>query len=268
MIRIVRSAEPPELSKERARAEALLIAKVAAGEELRDSDFDGYQVAREHLWKCQHYKCAFCEWKEQRSYRPVEHFRPKMAADRRPGCPERHGYWWLAFAWTNMLFACPGCNGKKGIRFPLASGSVVLPSGQPPPGQELPLLLDPTSMGVDPIDHIEHIREEMEGEIRWVPRARNGSQLGEHTIRVCGLDREELVDMYTDHAERSMKGFVEGVRNALEDEDTARVLRAVDLARRALLDPCAPFVSLSLDALRHFIPDEQLEPFGRRWTLV
>ena len=47
---------------------------------------------KETLAKRQGYKCAFCESKEQIKRNDVEHFRPKLRANRLPGCTELHGY--------------------------------------------------------------------------------------------------------------------------------------------------------------------------------
>jgi len=69
-------------------------------------------------------RCFFCE--DSRGT-DVEHFWPKQPY------PER------AFQWLNLLFACAGCNRRKGDRFPLDEAG-------------LPLLIDPTSD--DPWDHL------------------------------------------------------------------------------------------------------------------
>jgi len=50
-----------------------------------------------------HSKCAFCEQKIE--FPQVEHFRPKNI------------YYWLAYSWDNLLFACLGCNSHKNNHF-------------------------------------------------------------------------------------------------------------------------------------------------------
>lgn len=50
-------------------------------------------------------KCAFCEQKVEQLH--VEHFRPKMI------------YYWMAYSWDNLIFACPKCNSYKGVHFEL-----------------------------------------------------------------------------------------------------------------------------------------------------
>jgi len=55
------------------------------------------------LHKIYHGKCAFCEQKIE--FPQVEHFRPKNI------------YYWLAYSWDNLLFACLGCNSNKNNHF-------------------------------------------------------------------------------------------------------------------------------------------------------
>ena len=62
----------------------------------------------------------------------VEHHRPKAR------------YPHFTFEWTNLLWACGGCNRKKGSSIPIGGGGAVL-------------LLDPTA--VDPWDHLFLVHE-------------------------------------------------------------------------------------------------------------
>lgn len=55
------------------------------------------------LQEIYHSKCAFCEQKIE--FPQVEHFRPKNI------------YYWLAYSWDNLLFACLGCNSSKNNHF-------------------------------------------------------------------------------------------------------------------------------------------------------
>ncbi|MEZ4962123.1 MAG: retron system putative HNH endonuclease [Saprospiraceae bacterium] len=60
---------------------------------------------KDALFKIYNGKCAFCEQRVERWH--VEHFRPKSE------------YYWLAFSWDNLLYACPDCNGSKSNHFHL-----------------------------------------------------------------------------------------------------------------------------------------------------
>lgn len=146
MIPIQRGPEPQALRDARSHRLAKLRA-IAAAREPTAKDIHGYAVVAHDLWTAQGHKCCYCESQVQRGHNDVEHFRPKGRADRTPGCTQTHGYGWLAFTWENLLFSCPNCNrGKaKADRFPLAGGSTALLAEQQPPGQELPLLLDPAT---------------------------------------------------------------------------------------------------------------------------
>lgn len=58
-----------------------------------------------------HSKCAFCEQKIE--FPQVEHFRPKNI------------YYWLAYSWDNLLFACLGCNSHKNNHFEILLNRVT-----------------------------------------------------------------------------------------------------------------------------------------------
>lgn len=73
-------------------------------------------------------KCWYCEAREKRSDRNVDHYRPKNNV--RDSNPPHSGYWWLAFDYTNFRLSCTFCNqirkdratgetGGKGDFFPL-----------------------------------------------------------------------------------------------------------------------------------------------------
>jgi len=174
MITIDRGPEPPALA--RARRKHLQGAVRAFCEHgpgsrpLRELLDNGYQVVKPQLYQRQHKKCAYCERKPGYDGQPVEHIRPKKRAIRRAGSKtitDRERYWWLAWTWHNLLFACATCNGvaRKGDHFPLAPGSVPLARPErsmsyPLPQRlfrttaEHPLLLDPSDRRVDPLDHL------------------------------------------------------------------------------------------------------------------
>ncbi len=53
-----------------------------------------------------HRKCWYCEAREKRSDRHVDHYRPKN----RVHGTSHGGYWWLAFDYRNYHLACTYCN--------------------------------------------------------------------------------------------------------------------------------------------------------------
>lgn len=258
MIRITRCAEPAILSAVRS---ARLVGLRALGRDPSSKEIDGYKIVAEELWRAQHHKCCYCEHRIPRGFNDVEHYRPKAAADRRPGSAEIHGYWWLAFTWENLLFACPACNrSSKNSRFPLASGSSPLMAEQSPPAQESPLLLDPGST-INPVEHIEFFYQTLgstSNQRHWWARPRNGSQLGNMTIDVCDLNRAELrelrEDHYTDVIIPHMLAIILAIRSANIQNLRREFYRAIDL-----LKPRNAYVGITYDALRTNIPDNDIK---------
>ncbi len=268
MILVDRGDEPAALAAKRA-TELPKVRKIARRRAPLSGEIRGYEVARDALWRAQHHKCAYCEHREQRDRNDAEHYRPKATADRAPGSAETHGYWWLAWTWDNLLFACRNCNQPpaKGTRFPLDRGSRALQPEQGPPGRERPLLLDPAAdNGVRFIQFKLFTRPGTTIQA-WMPVARGGDPRGDETIRVCALDRPGMLDLYTQHVNANVWPRAEDVQRALRAKDRAAVEAGYERARRELLFPALPFVGLSFDALRHFVPDSRLAPWGLRWKL-
>lgn len=268
MIRLSRDApEPLELEQARERHLARLRQLIKdTGKDPSSDEIHGYKAGclAKRLWEAQHQKCCYCEKKIECGNEDVEHFRPKARADRSPGCPDTHGYWWLAYTWDNLLFSCRQCNNKpaKGDRFPLEAGSQALKPEQLPPGKEQALLIHP--LFVDPLEHIEFKPITMHRKERWRPTPRNGSQLGKWTIDVCDLNR--LEERYTDHVNKHIRPNVEELRKALADGEPKRSWRIFNTIQRNWLGPQSEFTALSLDALRYLLPDCKLPP-GWRWDL-
>jgi hypothetical protein len=72
----------------------------------------GHTDVKAALRLAQHDKCGFCESKISHiAFGDVEHFRPKSAIRNAPGeALVSPGYFWLAYDWGNLLFACECCN--------------------------------------------------------------------------------------------------------------------------------------------------------------
>ena len=108
-----------------------------------------WRAADAALRKASDDKCWYCESKQDRSDKPVDHFRPKNSVAENAGHP---GYYWLAFDWKNFRWSCTFCNSK---RRDVAGGTAGgkqdhFPIIPPPPyartaadPRERPKLLDP-----------------------------------------------------------------------------------------------------------------------------
>lgn len=246
MIRIVRPGEPDALEAVRVTGIQAARAAIRAGAK---PDLTGYEIVKTELAEMQHGKCCYCEKREEQAkYRDIEHYRPKST------------YWWLAWTWENLLFACMDCNRElKRDQFPLSSNSKPLVAEQDPPGNEQPLVLDPTDAAHDPAAEIEFRRDKVHGRERWRPYGL--TERGRRTIEVCGLDRPTLLTLYRDHVNDHMREKVEKVHAAHRDANTQAVVKAWDTARRSLLAPARPFRALSYDALRVLVSPELRERY-------
>jgi uncharacterized protein (TIGR02646 family) len=256
MIRIQRGAEPAELAAARTKELPRIRAIATTRRPTQDDIGNHYKVAHDALWRAQHRKCCYCEHREQSKRNDVEHFRPKARASRKPGSRDPHGYWWLAWTWENLLFSCRNCNQApaKSDQFPLDVGSEALQAEQMPPGKERPLLIDPaTESG---IDHIQFAWTSIGLATigRWTPRPRNGSRRGAWTIKVCQLDRPDLLDLYGHHVEHTVLPVLDDTRAALRAGNSAEAQHQWRRVLLRLLNPAQLYVGLSYDALDHFIP--------------
>lgn len=261
MIIIQRGAEPADLAGIRAAELARLQAIVLLRRPTQEDIGDKYAIVKQVLWERQYYKCCYCESVIQPEFSDVEHFRPKTRAVRGPGFPE-HGYWWLAWTWENLFFVCSPCNRKsKRDKFPLDPRCTILPVGQPPPGPEVALLIDPA--WENPVDHIQFRLVTIPGKQRWIPVARHGSLKGIRTIQDLQLGRSSLLGLYTRHVDVNVRPAVERVLEA-GSGGVAQVHREWKHATEQLLAPSMPYVGLSYDALHELVPEE----FRTRWGLV
>lgn len=194
MIQLHRGVIPPSL-KRNARRETLLLWKAwRSGKKLniKASIYAHVEVKRA-LKKTQHGKCAYCESLNPRSHDVVEHYRPKRGhRQTERDTLQEPGYFWLAYKWENLLFACDMCNdgGHKQNLFPLKNPEARAAANNPSTSAEIALLINPYDE--DPSEHI--------GWNSDVPFAKDGSEKGEATIRVFGLDRDQtLIDARREH---------------------------------------------------------------------
>lgn len=146
----------------------------------------GHKSVRETLKRAQHRKCCFCEGTFlANAAADVEHYRPKGAVRQDQGMPlVRPGYYWLAYEWENLYWCCQTCNrSNKREFFPLRDPAKRAVSHHDDIAEEEPLILDPGGEE-DPRKHITFRQE-------W---AIGITLLGETTIRVLDLNREDLIE--------------------------------------------------------------------------
>jgi hypothetical protein len=195
MIPIRRGREPDELADVRDKQLRKLR---GLGREPLSDDIKGYDVVKGTLVRLQHHKCAWCEGPYREGpHDDVDHYRPKARANRSPGCTDTHGYWWLAFTWSNLLFSCATCNrSSKNDKFPLENGSIALKPEEDLSNREVPLLIDPANSKIHPATHIEFRWDEVSENCHAQPR--NHSKIGYWTsgprkpgLRLQPRDRSE-----------------------------------------------------------------------------
>ncbi len=140
------------------------------------------------LIKIQHGKCCFCESSIRHvSYGDVEHFRPKAAwTIKKKDKYTRPGYYWLAYDWDNLFFACQICNqsSNKGNLFPLVDESKRALDHTYNVDEEESLFIHPEK--TDPEEHITF------QEAFICPKKH--SRKGEITIKELDLERNRLYE--------------------------------------------------------------------------
>ena len=150
-------------------------------------------AVKQQLRADQHHKCAYCESKfTHSSPGDVEHYRPKAGYQQAGVGPLLGpGYYWLAYDWDNLLFACEDCNRVyKRNQFPLCEPANRAHCHHDDLQREAPLLLHPAA-GPDPEAHLTFVRETAVGL----------TTEGETTWRVCGLNRPALLEARRDYLE-------------------------------------------------------------------
>ena len=155
-----------------------------------DASVYGHLTVKEALITAQHGKCCFCERKIG-AEGDVEHFRPKggFCQGKRTSVG-KPGYYWLAYEWANLLWACPICNQRfKQNYFPLRDPATRAVSHQVDVTQEEPLLINPSE--TDPALLIGFRQE--------VAYSIGGNAQAKATIEVIGLNRPNLIEERREH---------------------------------------------------------------------
>jgi uncharacterized protein (TIGR02646 family) len=142
---------------------------------------------RQCLTRVQFDRCAYCETPVSPASGAgvLEHFRPRSNAEiEGAGYLPQH-YFWLAFEWSNLLLACPRCNGSKRNIWPIAGSPAPIGATGQVLDREEPLLLDPFADAPE-----KHLVFGREGRVT----ARSDDRRGQATIAVLNLNREALVE--------------------------------------------------------------------------
>jgi hypothetical protein len=241
MIRLARGNEPDVLRDKRPGKLAEVRAVLAAGGTVKLAGY-GDDGVKDRLFEAQHGKCAYCEKREEQpKWRDAEHYRPKSH------------YWWLAWTWENLLFACVDCNREyKGDQFPLVDEAARLLPEAAPPGDESPLLIDPYAPGRDPRTEIVFRRERVQGRERWRPYG--VTRRGIETIRVCGLDRPGLLELYNKHVRDFVRPAIEQFAITANTGDARVIVDAWSRLCRRLDAPGQAFRALARDAVDALAP--------------
>jgi hypothetical protein len=187
MIFIHRTQEPDILANKGKDEQGILCKAYEQGARKFDfkSSIYAHETVKQALITMQHDKCCFCESKFTHiSYGDVEHYRPKGAYKQdNSESLQPLGYYWLAYAWDNLLLSCTLCNQqyKKNL-FPLLDSDKRARNHHDDISEEQPLLINPSL--VNPQEHIG-FRDE-------IPYAVDSSVYGQATIDTLGLGRESL----------------------------------------------------------------------------
>jgi uncharacterized protein (TIGR02646 family) len=226
----------------------LRLREILRSRRLRSEDFErkifAAETVKAALWAMQHFKCCYCEGKYERSFSDVEHFRPKTAAVRADGASEA-GYWWLAYRFENLYFACSSCNRPKKDRFPLQPGSRALVAEEDPRVlAEATLLLDP---GFDDVE--DHLTFEWIEEVGYQVAPLNGSERGRWTIDILGLDRDDLTTLRRDYYEGTLARVISRFGMARRTGNAPALAEAL-MDAELLSQPNAPFSLLARVAFR------------------
>lgn len=187
MIRLAPRPVCPDVLERRGPEAAAAVAQAVERGEAPVFDRTVYAApeVKQALQRWQQGKCAFCESKvDHVAYGDVEHFRPKAGwTDDAWPALRRPGYWWLAYDWDNLVFACELCNRRgKRSRFPLRPGGARAATPDMELSAELPMFVDPA-------------REDPREVIGWAgpdPFGRDVEGRGEETICSLDLRRPEL----------------------------------------------------------------------------
>lgn len=149
-------------------------------------------------------------------------------------------YFWLAYEWSNLLFACRDCNRMKAARFPISGTRAVIGALGVVLEEEQPLLLDPCRDY--PQEHLVYLDN---GNVV------SETKRGQVTIEVLGLNRLSLVKKRRDaHQE---------VQRAIETIDKIPLygMHMPSLMLEEFIQPEAEYAAIRRQFVRSWIEEHQ-----------
>lgn len=247
MIRLTRSGSIPSVlspkSRRRRRAEESILARVESRDVLQSKHFRALwsdEVVRKKLSAMHNNRCCYCErFRDSSRESDIEHFRPKTAVAEK--VPNRPGYWWLAYEWTNLLFSCKTCNEQyKKTHFPVRGTRAVSPDDSL--NEEQACLLDPASEDVDSAIGFD-----------WVTHRGNvlvygiGSNVrrATTTVRIVGLNRPSLASERWEALQplkRIARSMIRAQEEGVSQSYISRV--AEEIQKMTSRSSAAPFVGM------------------------
>jgi uncharacterized protein (TIGR02646 family) len=171
------------------------------------------------LWDMQCGKCCYCEQHiaDMGQGQHVEHFRPKS----------RPEFAHLRNSWSNLLLACPMCNGQKSEQFP-------------EDGRGRAILIDPSAKTIHPEKHIEFIVDDGDDDPTGLPAPR--TPRGRKTVEVIGLWLPHYVRLRRRHFRMIVRPRYMKLLNAKGNGDANQWATAKSEFEE-LLTGLSPFVS-------------------------
>jgi hypothetical protein len=218
-----------------------------------------YINSRSELWselkpkleKKSERKCWYCESREIRSDRAVDHYRPKNNV--RDADPPHEGYWWLAFDPTNYRLCCTFCNsrrtdrstgvvGGKGDYFPVQDERNRLQAEDRRFRREGALLIDPCNA--------------MDVSLLWFEDDGSARSKYDESDRPQAFNRAELSIEHYNLNEREIKderkAIYTNIKQLIEDgdkyfEDSFAGVPAADLALGRVVEKLAELTSVKAE---------------------
>jgi hypothetical protein len=203
----------------------------------------GHPEVKNALRTAQYAKCCFCEGKfEANAAADVEHYRPKLYSQQARGSRKIYpGYYWLGYAWANLLYSCQICNrSHKRNYFPLRDPGTRARSHLDDLGAEAPMLLDPAGPE-NPRDHIR-FRDEI---------AVGMTKIGETTIDYVCLNRLPLVEQRLERLNilRNLRQILDTFRGSGKPEEQ-QVLAEAEAFLESAVQAQASFSAMAADLLQ------------------
>ncbi|NEW60681.1 hypothetical protein GSY74_05235 [Sulfurovum sp. bin170] len=218
---------------------------------------DNKKVVKNSLKKIYHYKCAFCEASLRNSYAEIEHFRPKNSSNL-SRCDSFKSYYWLAFAWDNLLPSCKICNISKSNCFDI-DGIRVDYDKNMDSLQSLHRSLEQYNSKEKP----KLLHPEMDKFVRDIHFDKKGNIVTDnervkYSIKVCNLNRQQLSELreeiITDHSNRVKEKF-ETIIQMKPKLSVENMVKLMGLAFREIYDKSKidrQFSAVSLDIYSDF----------------